>query len=185
MFKKNNYIFLILALATTYLANAQEVRVIDNKGTIRTIFTPTVSETHPASIQSVAEAATYTTINLDAEDFTPNVADYTNEIDGIVVLKAGRYKITYRITSEVVNNTRVGGEFQLTRNGNAIANTKSFSYQRNNLVDKNTVTVVKIINLDINDKIGIEGRVYDSNRGPSDSLRIIPEGTMLIIEKLD
>ena len=151
----------------------------------KTTFTPSVSERYPNGIQTVTESSTFTTINFQSQDFTAKATDYSNTSDGIIVLKAGRYKITYRVTSEVINNTRVGGEFQLTKNTISVNNTKSYSYQTSSLINKSTVTMVKILDLLINDKIGVQGRVYESDNGPLDSLTIIPEGTMLTIEKLN
>ena len=151
----------------------------------KTTFTPTVSECYPNAIQTVAESSNFTTINFQSQDFTPNSSDYTNTSDGIIVLKAGRYKITYRITSEVINNVRVGGEFQLIKNTISVNNTKSYSYQNSSLVNKSTVMMMKILDLLKNDKIGVEGRVFESDRGIPDSLTIIPSGTMLTIEKIN
>ena len=148
-------------------------------------FTPTVSERYPNAIQTIAESSNFTTINFQSQDFTPNNSDYTNTSNGIIVLKAGRYKITYRITSEAINNVRVGGEFQLTKNTISVNNTRAYSYQTSSLVNKSTVTMVKILDLIVNDKIGVEGRVYESDRGTPDSLSILPEGTMLTIEKIN
>lgn len=182
--KKFNFILLIIVLSTFYVANAQEVRVIDNKGTIRNLFVPSVSERYPNAAQTVAEdAVTFTTINFQSEDFAPVATDYINTAAGIQVLNDGRYKVTYRITSENINNSRAGGEFRLTVNGNPVNNTLTYTYNRNTLVDKNTVTMVKILDLLANDTIGVEGRVYDSNRGALDDLTIIAEGTMLTVEK--
>ncbi|WP_299113290.1 hypothetical protein [uncultured Winogradskyella sp.] len=185
LFKKFNYIVLTLTLTTFSVVNAQDVRVIDNKGTIRELFVPSVSERFPNANQTVTEATTFTTINFQSQDFAPDVNDYTNVANGITVLNDGRYRITFRITSEVVNNSRVGGEFRMTKNGIAVNNTSSYTYQRNNLVDKNTVTVVKILDLTANDVIGVEGRVYNSSRNTADSLTILAEGSMLTVEKVN
>ncbi|OAD45078.1 hypothetical protein LPB303_09070 [Polaribacter atrinae] len=151
----------------------------------KTIFTPTVSERYPNTTQTIAELATFTTINFQSQDFAPTATDYTNTSDGIIVLKSGRYKITYRITSEIINGTRVGGEFQLTKNTTPVNNTKAYSHQTSTLVNKSTVTMMKILDLATNDKIGVQGRVYESENLTPDSLTIIPEGSMLTIEKIN
>ncbi len=51
LFKKNNYLFLILTLVTISVTNAQEVRVIDNKGTLQNIRNNqvTVADTAPTN----------------------------------------------------------------------------------------------------------------------------------------
>ena len=151
----------------------------------KNFYTPTVSERYPNAIQTIAESSNFTTIKFQSQDFTPNSSDYTNTTDGIIALKTGRYKITYRITSEVINNVRVGGEFQLTKNTISVNNTIAYSYQTSNLVNKSTVTMVKVLDLIANDKIGVQGRVYESDRGTLDSLTILPEGTMLTLEKIN
>ena len=151
----------------------------------KTIFTSTVSECYPNAVQTVAESSIFTTINFQSQDFTPTSTDYNNTSDGITVLKSGRYKITYRVTSEVINGTRIGGEFQLTKNTTSVNNTKTYSYHTNSLVNKSTVNMVKILDLNVNDKIGVQGRVYESENLTPDSLTIKPQGTMLTIEKIN
>lgn len=175
---------LFYVLASFAIANAQEDRVTDNKGTIYELFIPSVSERYPSANQVINEIG-FTTLNFQSQDFAPNTSDYTNLNTGIRVLNDGRYRVTYRATTETINNNRASGEFRLTLNGTAVNNTSSYTYSRNNLVDKNTVTVIKILDLSTNDLIGVEGRVYESNRGASDSLRVISEGTMLTVEKVN
>ena len=65
------------------------------------------------------------------------------------------------------------------------SNTIAYSYQTSSLVNKSTVTMVKILDLIANDKIGVQGKVYESDRGTLDSLTILPEGTMLTLEKIN
>jgi hypothetical protein len=156
-----------------------------NKWVPTTIFIPTVCERYPdTNTQTVAES-TFTSINFGLGDFAPTASDYTVDATGITVVKSGLYKATYRVTSQVQNNTRVGGEFHLTKQGTVVNNTKAYTYQRNSLVDKSTVTMVKIVDLAVGDTIGVQGRVYESSLNGDDELKILQEGTMLTLEKIN
>ncbi len=122
--------------------------------------------------------ATFSDINFA----TPGIvdADYTAGANSISINTDGRYRVTYRVTTSVTNNTRSGAEFNLTLNGTAAPGTYSSSYQRNRDVDRNTVTVTKVLNLSSGDIIRVEGRRY-SNFGV---IETVANGSSLLIERL-
>ncbi len=98
----------------------------------------------------------------------------------ITVAKAGVYKITFRATVNVSNNTNSGGEFQLTNAGVAIPGTLGYTYQQNNNRRQGTVTVVKIVTLAAASTISVQGRRYST----AGNLTLTANGSSLLIEKI-
>ncbi len=106
---------------------------------------------------------------------------YEVNTGGIKILKAGVYKVTYRVTTYISSgNNRSGAEYNLVKNGSDVAGTYSGTYHRNNAANVTSATVVKIMNLSADDIIHIEGRQYTG----SSILKTKPDGSSLIIEKL-
>ena len=106
--------------------------------------------------------------------------DYMTSTTSITVSNTGRYRITFRVTATVINNTRSGAEFRLTRNGGQIPGTIAATYNRNIDADQNTVTIVKVIDLTTTDIIRAQGRRYTNNG----NIRIIANGTSLLVERI-
>jgi hypothetical protein len=97
----------------------------------------------------------------------------------ITISTAGTYRITYRATANVNNNTSTGGEFRLTLNGSEVPGTLAYTYNHNSDRDRGTVTVVKIITVSANDIISVEGRKYAGG-----NLTMFANGSSLIIERI-
>lgn len=97
----------------------------------------------------------------------------------VTITTAGTYRITYRVTANVNNNTSTGGEFRLTQNGSEVPGTLGYTYNHNSDRDKGTVTVIKILTVSANDTISVEGRKYAGG-----NLSLSPNGSSLIIERI-
>ena len=105
---------------------------------------------------------------------------YTVSGSSITVNTAGRYRVTYRVTTQVTNNTRSGADFQLTNGGVPVAGSYAASYQRNKDVDRNTVAVTKMLNLSAGAILRVEGKRY-SNTGNIDT---VAHGSSLLVERI-
>ena len=143
--------------------------------------------TYQATIIEIYDAAgtqNLTTSFSDIQFGTTNLADAGYTIGGsgtqITISTAGTYKITYRITAEVVNNTSSGGEYQLLQNGSVVPGTMGYTYHHNNNRDKGTVTVVKLLTITANDVIKVQGRRYTS----AGDITLSADGSSLIIERI-
>jgi len=165
--------------------HAQTVRVVDNKGTLRNIEqgignvaelyigTPSTSQTLNGSFSDVK----FTNSGIvDNSDFSVNV-------NSITINKSGRYEITYRVSTDAENNERSGAEFYLDVSGIESLGTRAYTYSRNNLVDKNTVTVTKIIAAIAPTVIKVKGRVYASSASTL-SLTMANNGSSLIVKRI-
>lgn len=97
----------------------------------------------------------------------------------ITISTAGTYRITYRITAKVTNNTGTGGEFRLMQNGSEVPGTLAYTVHINSSRDKNTITVVKIVTVAANDIFRVEGRKYSGG-----NLSLYANGSSLIIERI-
>jgi phosphoribosylformylglycinamidine (FGAM) synthase-like amidotransferase family enzyme len=109
-------------------------------------------------------------------------ANYTTTDSSITVTNSGRYRITYRVTTEMAyGNNRSGSEYQLVKNGSTvISGTYSAAYHRNLDADKTTATVTKVVNLTAGDKISVQGRQYVG----SGRIHTSANGSSLLIERL-
>ena len=143
-----------------------------------------MTNTGPAVIEILDAAGTQalTTTFANLVLGTTNIADpgYTIAAGAITVVNAGTYRITARATVRVTSNNSSGGEFRLTAGGTAIPGTLGYTYQHNANRPFGTVTIVKMINLDANTVIAIQGRRY-SNNG---NLVLVANGSTLLIEKV-
>jgi hypothetical protein len=107
--------------------------------------------------------------------------NYTAANDRITVAKTGRYKITYRVSVEMVGgNNRSESEFQLTRNNVVLPGTYAVGIHRNNITGTATTSVVKVVNLTVGDVIRVEGR---KSTGIGE-LETKSNGSSLLIERL-
>ncbi|MFD1063182.1 hypothetical protein ACFQ1Q_07975 [Winogradskyella litorisediminis] len=90
LFKNINYIILILTLVTSFITNAQEVRVIDNKGTIQQIRNNQVTTSATAPINPLEGDVWYDTSGnttvTKTYDGTSWVANFTNVYTGFFII---------------------------------------------------------------------------------------------------
>ncbi|MEZ0183155.1 hypothetical protein AB9T89_12990 [Flavobacterium oncorhynchi] len=170
--------------------HAQTVKFIDNKGTLRNLELGigNIAELYDATGGQTINEGVFSDINfnspgiVDLEDFSTNTNTNTNTI---TILTPGRYEVTYRVTTETTNNERNGGEFYLQVAGTESPGTRAYTYSRNNLNNKNTVTVIKIIKITMNTAIKVRGRVYASSKsGTNSTLNMALNGSSLIIKRI-
>ncbi len=179
----------ILCVGFVQKGFAQEVAVINNKGTIQNIIKPTVAEIYcasPATSQVINEGA-FSDINfgtagiVDTDDYT--IGASANQI---TIETVGRYEIIYRVTAENNVNSRTGCEFYLEVRGSEANGTRAYTYTRNNLVNRNTVTVSKIVDLStVPAIVKVKGQVYNSSQtATSATATITNNGASLIIKRI-
>ena len=135
-----------------------------------------------AEIYDIAGTQTLSTAYANVNFATSGIVDpgFTATTNSITVTTPGRYRITYRVTTSVTDNTRTGAEFELTRNGVTQPGSYASTYQRNNDVDRNTIAVTKVVDLVANDVIRVRGRRYSS----FGSIQMVANGSSLLIERL-
>jgi hypothetical protein len=177
--------FLINLLTVCASSYAQTARVVDNKGTIRGI------ELGIGNVAEIYNAAVTQTINetFSNIDFATagivDASDFTTTLNSITINKAGRYEITYRVSTASTNNERNGGEFYLEVASTESLGTRAYTYSRNKVVGKNTVTVTKMINVVVPTLIRVKGHVYASNSNSSAlSLTMVANGSSLIVKRI-
>lgn len=144
----------------------------------KTPFNSSVAEIYDTSGTQTLSNTSFTTILISTAGIVDN--GYTAGSGTITVGNSGKYKITYRISAAVVTNSNATGEYKLQVNGNDVAGTSGFTFHRNSADPKGTVTVTKILNLNANDVVRVQGKVVNNNR----TLQLVANGSSLIIEKL-
>jgi hypothetical protein len=175
------FINLLTVCASSY---AQTVRVVDNKGTIRGL------ELGIGNVAEIYNAAVTQTINGAFSDISfatagiVDASDFTTTANSITINKAGRYEITYRVSTASTNNERNGGEFYLEVAATESPGTRAYTYSRNNVVDKNTVTVTKMIIAAVGTVIKVKGQVYRSSSAAPFSLTMVANGSSLIVKRI-
>ncbi|MFT6810617.1 MAG: hypothetical protein ACJA01_003862, partial [Saprospiraceae bacterium] len=105
---------------------------------------------------------------------------FGSSANSITINTSGRYRVTYRVTTQVINNTRTGAEFNLTNGALVINGTYAASYQRNKDVDRNTIAVTKMLDLAAGAVISVQGRRYSS----TGTIRTVANGSSLLIERI-
>ncbi|WP_291285122.1 hypothetical protein [Flavobacterium sp.] len=179
---------MVFLVVVCNLGYAQTAKVVDKKGTLVTI---------EQGIGNLAEifngfSAAQTISDSFSEIVFSNsgivdTSDFSVDRTSITIKKSGRYEITYRVSTDANNNERSGGEFYLQIWGAEIAGTRAYTYARNSLVDKNTVSVTKIMEITITGTTGVvvkvKGRVYASTAAVS-SLTMVNEGSSLIVKRI-
>jgi len=135
-----------------------------------------------AEIYDVAGAQPLTTSFTNITFASTGIVDpgFTASANSIQVNVSGRYRVTYRVTTSVTNNTRSGAEFNLTRNNTPVPGTYAATYQRNRDVDRNTIAVTKILDITAGQTIRVQGQRY-SNFG---NISTVAHGSSLLIERL-
>jgi hypothetical protein len=163
--------------------NAQEVRVIDNKGTITTFLKPTIAELYDTAggfeITSTGVILEFDTANTATEITDTDYYAYSNT--AITIKKPGTYKVTYRVTAEPTSgNSRSGTEYMLLKNSNIVDGSYSAAYHRNTNAGKNTATASRILVLAPNDFIQVRGNRYNGNS----TMKTAAQGSSLLIERI-
>lgn len=100
LFKKLNYIYLILVLATNFVANTQEVRVIDNKGTLENIRNNQVTTSATAPIDPLEGDVWF---DISGTTSVTNTYNGTEWIPNSVNVFTGAFTITVAGTTSVTN----------------------------------------------------------------------------------
>ena len=187
-FKNMNTLFLICALAFISIANAQRVRVIDNKGTIKKILIPTRTElfdtTGNFEITGADATIPFNTQGIiDLNDYsTSSNAPYTF----VKILKTGTYKVTYRVTAQMTSGeSRSGTQYILlkTTNGSisAVPGSYSAAYHRKTAFgSKNTASASRILVLEKDDVLKVRGNKYNGNS----TIRTVAHGSSFLVERI-
>jgi hypothetical protein len=148
-----------------------------------TIFEPTLAEIYDASGGQQLDDVAFTAINFGTDGIV-DTSDYNTSTTAIEVEEDGRYEITYRVSIDNDNNNRTGVEFRLMEDGVEVPGTRSYAYSRNNAIGSNTVTVTKILDLDANQEISVEGQVYQAQGSGTDTAETVANGSSLIIKRI-
>jgi hypothetical protein len=190
-FNNLNKLFLICALAFISIANAQEVRVIDNKGTIKMILKQTIAELYDISggleITSNADILSGVDIIFDTQGII-DLNDYEFTTTSIKVKKAGTYKVTYRVTAEIIsalNPVRTGTEYILLKdnaasNFTAVDGSYSAVYHRSVALGKGTASASRILVLEENEVLKVKGNIYS---GPGE-IETVANGSSFLVERI-
>lgn len=179
------FVFFIL-LTVCASSNAQTVKFIDNKGTLRNfeLGIGNVAELFDATGGQTINEGFFSAVNFASAGIV-DVEDFSVLSNAITILNPGRYEITYRVTTKTVNNERNGGEFYLEVSGVESPGTRAYTYSRNNVNDKGTATVTKIINVVSATTIKVKGQVYASSQsGTVSSVTMALNGSSLIIKRI-
>ena len=163
--------------------NAQEIRAIDNKGTITTFLKPSTAELYDIS-GGLGITSTGVIIKFDTANTATEITDtdyYLYSTTAITVKKSGTYKVTYRVTAEPTSgNSRSGTEYMLLKNSNIVDGSYSAAYHRNTNAGKNTATASRILVLAQNDFIQVRGNRYNGNS----AMKTAAQGCSLLIERI-
>ena len=191
-FKNLNTLFLTCALAFISIANAQEVRVIDNKGTIKKILIPTRAELFdtnggfeitddiviiPFNAQGIIDLNDYETI-LIADKYT-----------SIKIKKTGTYKVTYRVTAEITSDTeptgledfRSGAQYALYNGSDEVLGSYSATYNREYVLSKDTASASQILDLEENNVLTVKGNRYAA----SSTVKTVANGSSFLVERIN
>ena len=183
--KKKVYL-LLFALAFISIANAQEVRVIDNKGTIDTILKQTIAELFDTGGGlTITDADAIIQFNTQG---IIDVNDYDVNTTSIKVKKAGTYKVTYRVTAQITFGTsRSGTEYRLLKTDedgdiSVVPGSYSAAYHRTLAVSKDTASASRILVLAALDVLKVRGKRY---AGSSNStIQTVAQGSSFLVERI-
>ncbi|MCT4665495.1 MAG: hypothetical protein N4A45_09710, partial [Flavobacteriales bacterium] len=156
---------------------------IDSAWELSTPFSQTLAEVYNTTGTQILDEGTFTDITFGTDGIVDG--DYTTAATSITVSNAGRYEITYRVSTTSEDNARTGAEFYLDINGTESPGSRSYTYSRNNLVGNNSATVTKIVQLAASAVIRIKGQVYASNQnGTSAQIKMAANGSSLIVKRI-
>ncbi|MEN8810712.1 MAG: hypothetical protein ABF272_04900, partial [Flavobacteriales bacterium] len=152
--------------------------IIQGNNTIKVDLANTMAEIYD-SVGGNAIGNSFTDISFGISGIVD--ANYTAAASTITVLKSGRYRISYRVTAEMVSgNNRSATEYRLVLNSVNVPGTKSSAVHRNDNISESTVTVTKVLQLSAGDIIKVQGRRYEGES----SIETTKNGSSLLIEKL-
>ena len=184
LFKNLNTLFLTCALAFISIANAQEeVRIIDNKGTIYRLDITT------AELYDTTGGVIITDADIIIQFDTTGIIDsndYTTTINSITIKKPGTYKVTYRVTAQMTSGeSRSGTQYILlkTTNGStsAVPGSYSAAYHRKTAFgSKNTASASRILVLEKDDVLEVRGNKYNGNS----TIRTVAHGSSFLVERI-
>ena len=186
LFKNLNTLFLTCALAFISIANAQEeVRIIDNKGTIYRLDITTAELYDTTGGFEITDADIIIPFNIqgiiDSNDYStsPN-APYTF----VKILKPGTYKVTYRVTAQMTSGeSRSGTQYILRKNGSisAVPGSYSAAYHRKTAFgSKNTASASRILVLEKDDVLTVRGNKYNGDS----TIRTVAHGSSFLVERI-
>ncbi|MEN8958267.1 MAG: hypothetical protein ABF242_10645, partial [Flavobacteriales bacterium] len=136
-----------------------------------------------AEIFDVSGGFTLTNTHANITLATAGIVDanYSTTTNSITVTNGGRYKISYRVTTDMNGgNNRTETEYRATLNNAVIPGTAASNYHRNDGIGASTATVVKVVQLAAGDIIRVQGRRV-SGIGV---MRTKANGSSLLIERL-
>ncbi|APD06814.1 dentin sialophosphoprotein [Flavobacteriaceae bacterium UJ101] len=159
----------------------------DSQWEAQSVFSQTTAEIYDVAGGQTLNESSFSDINFATTGIV-DTSDYSSSSNSITISKTGRYEITYRVSTAVPTtvNNRTGGEFYLEVGGSESPGTRAYTYQRNRLIDKNTITVDKIIEVTSAPVvIKVKGKVYASSQnGTSATLETVANGSSLIIKRI-
>jgi hypothetical protein len=126
------------------------------------------------------QVLTNTFANLNLGFTTIVDPDFTVGTGTITVLNAGVYRVTYRVTANVTNNTNAGGEYRLAVGALQIPGSLGYTLHNNANTSQGTTTVVLVAPIPANTTIALQGRTYSA----TGTLRLTANGTSFLIEKI-
>ena len=187
-FLKSSLLILVITLFKMPFANAQKVRVIDNKGTIKKILKPTTAELYDisggfaipfnsGSVLSVGVIIQFDTAGIiDSNDYLTTTASVT-------ILNSGTYKVTYRVTAQTTSGDSISGtEYILLKNDNVVPGSYSAAYHRNSDAGKDTASASRIIVLEQNDVLKVRGNKYTGNT--NNDTETVAQGSLFLVERV-
>ena len=181
LFKNLNTLFLTCALAFISIANAQEeVRIIDNKGTIYRLDITT------AELYDTTGGVIITDADIIIQFDTTGIIDsndYTTTINSITIKKPGTYKVTYRVTAQMTSGeSRSGTQYILLKNGVVVVpGSYSAAYHRKtDFGSKNTASASRILVLEKDDVLDVRGKKYNGNS----TIRTVAHGSSFLVERI-
>ena len=187
-FKNLNTLFLTCALAFISIANAQEVRVIDNKGTIDTILKQTIAELFDTGGGlTITDADAIIQFNTQG---IIDVNDYDVNTTSIKVKKTGTYKVTYRVTTRITSDTeptgsedfRSGAQYVLYKNSSdEVLGSYSATYNREYVRSKDTASASQILDLEENNVLTVKGNRYAA----SSTVKTVANGSSFLVERIN
>ena len=178
------FLISILYVSFISIANAQEeVRIIDNKGTIYRLDITTAELYDTTGGVIITDA--YIIIQFD----TPGIIDsndYTTTINSITIKKPGTYKVTYRVTAQITSGGNGGEEFRsgaqyaLYKDGVSVPGSASATYHRNKSFSKDTANASQILDLEADEVLTVRGNRY---AGPS-TISTVANGSSFLVERI-
>ncbi len=111
-----------------------------------------------------------------------SASGYTLTSNSISPKVAGNYKVTYRVTLTISDNSnnRTGSEYILLKGGAVVPGTYSSNYHRNRYINRTTATMTKIMALNAGDVLTVRGYRYSG----AANLTTKQNGSSLLIEKI-